>query len=72
MVTYLLGTKEFEKALEELILEKTEGVPFFTEQFIKSLTDLKIIEKEKRYIAYQKMPATDHPFNDSGCYHGQG
>jgi len=47
MVTYLLGTKEIEKALEELILEKTEGVPFFIEEFIKSLKDLKIIEKRE-------------------------
>ena len=46
MVTHILGTKEIEKALEELFLEKTEGVPFFIEQFIKSLKDLKIIERE--------------------------
>jgi predicted ATPase len=33
-----------------LILEKTEGVPFFIEEFIKSLQDLKIIErKENKY-----------------------
>jgi class 3 adenylate cyclase/tetratricopeptide (TPR) repeat protein len=50
MVTYLLGTREIERALEELILEKTEGVPFFIEEFIKSLKDLKIIErKDKSY-----------------------
>ena len=46
MAIYILGTKEIEKALEELILEKTEGVPFFIEEFIKSLKDLKIIEKK--------------------------
>jgi class 3 adenylate cyclase/tetratricopeptide (TPR) repeat protein len=51
MVTHILGTKEIEKALEELILEKTEGVPFFIEEFIKSLKDLKIIER--RDNAYQ-------------------
>jgi class 3 adenylate cyclase/tetratricopeptide (TPR) repeat protein len=45
MVTYILGTEEIEKRLEELILEKTEGVPFFIEEFIKSLRDLKIIER---------------------------
>ena len=50
MMTHILGTKEIEKVLEELILEKTEGVPFFIEQFIKSLKDLKIIEqKENAY-----------------------
>jgi class 3 adenylate cyclase/tetratricopeptide (TPR) repeat protein len=46
MVTHILGTKEIEKTLEELILEKTEGVPFFIEEFIKSLRDLKIIERK--------------------------
>jgi len=45
MVTHILGTKETERSLEELILEKTEGIPFFIEEFIKSLKDLKIIEK---------------------------
>jgi len=47
MVTHILGTKEIEKTLEELILEKTEGVPFFIEEFIKSLKDLKIIERRE-------------------------
>ena len=47
MVTHILGTKEIEKTLEELILEKTEGVPFFIEEFIKSLRDLKIIERKE-------------------------
>jgi len=51
MVSYILGTKEIEKTLEELILEKTEGVPFFIEEFIKSLRDLKIIERKEN--AYQ-------------------
>jgi class 3 adenylate cyclase/tetratricopeptide (TPR) repeat protein len=45
MLTHILETKEIEKDLEELILEKTEGVPFFIEEFIKSLKDLKIIER---------------------------
>ena len=47
MVAHILGTKEIEKSLEELILEKAEGVPFFIEEFIKSLKDLKIIEKKE-------------------------
>ncbi|MBS3905613.1 MAG: hypothetical protein KGZ49_01130 [Syntrophaceae bacterium] len=46
MVAHILETKDIEKTLEELILEKTEGVPFFIEEFIKSLKDLKIIEKK--------------------------
>jgi class 3 adenylate cyclase/predicted ATPase len=53
MVAYLLSTEDIEKDLEELILEKTEGVPFFIEEFVKSLKDLKIIDKEnnKHYLA---------------------
>jgi class 3 adenylate cyclase/tetratricopeptide (TPR) repeat protein len=47
MVTHILGTKEIERTLEELILEKTEGIPFFIEEFIKSLKDLRIIEKRE-------------------------
>jgi predicted ATPase len=46
MVSHLLGTEKLDKNLEMLILEKTEGVPFFIEEFIKSLKDLKIIERK--------------------------
>jgi class 3 adenylate cyclase/tetratricopeptide (TPR) repeat protein len=46
MVAHLLGTEEMDRDLEELILEKTEGVPFFIEEFVKSITELKIIEKK--------------------------
>jgi predicted ATPase len=62
MVAYLLGTEKIDRDLEELILEKTEGVPFFIEEFIKSLQDLKIIErKENKYYL-----AKDHPRCDNG------
>jgi len=46
MVTYILSTEKIDSNLEDLILEKTEGVPFFIEEFIKSLKELKIIERE--------------------------
>jgi len=50
MVAHLLGTQEMDKDLEKLILEKTEGVPFFIEELLKSLKDLKIIErKDSKY-----------------------
>jgi class 3 adenylate cyclase/tetratricopeptide (TPR) repeat protein len=50
MVSHLLGTEELDRDLEEFILEKTEGIPFFIEELIKSLKDLKIIAREgKRY-----------------------
>jgi predicted ATPase/class 3 adenylate cyclase len=50
MLSHLLGTEEIDSDLEELVLEKTEGVPLFIEEFIKSLKDLKIIErKDNKY-----------------------
>jgi len=49
MVTHLLGTADIDRALEELITGKTEGAPFFIEEFIKSMKDLGIIEKRDKY-----------------------
>ena len=46
MVSHLLGTEELDKDLEKFILEKTEGIPFFIEELIRSLKDLKIITRE--------------------------
>ncbi|UCF82160.1 MAG: hypothetical protein JSV50_13230, partial [Desulfobacteraceae bacterium] len=50
MVTQILDTEEIDRELEELILEKTEGIPFFIEEFIRSLKELRIIErKDNKY-----------------------
>lgn len=46
MISNLLGTSDVESVLEELILEKAEGIPFFIEELIKSLKDLKFIERK--------------------------
>ena len=35
MVAHLLGTQEIDQDLEKLILEKTEGVPFFIEELVE-------------------------------------
>ena len=45
MVSHLLGTTNVDKEIEDLTLSKAEGIPFFIEEFIKSLRELKIIEK---------------------------
>ena len=37
MASYLLEARDIDRDIEELILKKTEGVPFFIEEFIKSL-----------------------------------
>jgi tetratricopeptide (TPR) repeat protein len=54
MVTYLLGTENIDGDLEELILDKTEGVPFFIEEFIKSLKDLNVIERNNSIYQLSK------------------
>ena len=66
MVTQILGTEEVDRDLADLILEKTEGIPFFIEEFIKSLKDLRIIErKDNKYrlekdIQEMTIPSTVH------------
>lgn len=50
MVSHILDTDLVDENLKDLILEKTEGIPFFIEEFIRSLKDLKLIErKDKSY-----------------------
>jgi predicted ATPase len=62
MVTSLLDTEDIDCDLEDLILEKTEGVPFFIEELIKSLKDLKIIErKDNRYRITKDIKAMTIP-----------
>ena len=62
MVTSLLDTEDIDSDLEDLILEKTEGVPFFIEELIKSLKDLKIIErKDNRYRITKDIKAMTIP-----------
>jgi oligopeptide transport system substrate-binding protein len=46
MVSHLLDTEDIDRDLEELILEKTEGVPFFIEEFTRSLKHTGVIEKK--------------------------
>jgi len=45
MVSHLLNTTHIDKNIEDLVLSKTEGIPFFIEEFIKSLKERNIIEK---------------------------
>jgi tetratricopeptide (TPR) repeat protein len=44
MARHQLSGRELDEPLEELVLEKTEGVPFFVEEFLKSLRDLGLLE----------------------------
>ncbi|MBK5101719.1 MAG: hypothetical protein JJE15_12120 [Desulfobacteraceae bacterium] len=61
-----MATENIDRDLEELILEKTEGVPFFIEEFVRSLKDLKIIETRDNKYHFAKdvqkvtIPSTIH------------
>jgi class 3 adenylate cyclase/tetratricopeptide (TPR) repeat protein len=46
MAGNLLGNAQVDREIEDLILSRTEGIPFFIEEFIKSLKDLKIIDRQ--------------------------
>jgi class 3 adenylate cyclase/tetratricopeptide (TPR) repeat protein len=59
-VAHLLGTEEIDRDLEDLILEKTEGIPFFIEEFIKSLKALNIITRQdNKYCLTEEYKAGD-------------
>ena len=46
MAANLLGNVQIDRDIEELILSRTEGIPFFIEEHVKALKDLKIIERQ--------------------------
>jgi tetratricopeptide (TPR) repeat protein len=54
MVSHLLGTEALDETLEQLVLEKTEGVPFFIEELISSLKYQGIIEKKENKYCLAK------------------
>jgi class 3 adenylate cyclase/predicted ATPase len=56
MVSNFLETGEIDGQLESFILERTEGVPFFIEEFMRSLKDLKVIGKRgNKYFAVRDL-----------------
>ena len=59
MVYHILGTRTLEGDLEKLSLDKTEGIPFFIEEFVRSLKDLRLaVRKAEKYCLvkdYQEM-----------------
>jgi class 3 adenylate cyclase/tetratricopeptide (TPR) repeat protein len=54
MANNFLGTEYVDRNLEELILEKTEGIPFFIEEFVRSLKALNIIEEKNNEVHLAK------------------
>jgi class 3 adenylate cyclase/tetratricopeptide (TPR) repeat protein len=62
MAAYILGTVVMGEDLEELILNKTEGIPFFVEEFMKSLKDLGMIEwKDSGYYLAKDIKEVEIP-----------
>ena len=53
MTSNILETDDIDDVLLNLIIEKTEGNPFYIEEFIRSLRDLKMIEKKDKYYLSQ-------------------
>ncbi|MGB6065335.1 MAG: adenylate/guanylate cyclase domain-containing protein [Desulfomonilaceae bacterium] len=49
MVSHILGSDDVAMDLFDLILEKTEGVPFFIEEFVRALKDMEIIKRNESY-----------------------
>ncbi len=73
MVADLLGSDNIAPDLQDLILEKTEGVPFFIEEFVRSLRDMGIIERTNyTYHLPKDDGSCDHSFHDPGRDHGSG
>ena len=54
MAARILGTDQIERGLQDSILEKTEGIPFFIEEFLSSLRDLGMIEKREEVYCLTK------------------
>jgi tetratricopeptide (TPR) repeat protein len=46
MISYLWGAERREERLEDVILQRAEGIPFFIEEFVRSLRELKTIQEE--------------------------
>ena len=54
MASHLLGSKEIDHDLENMILDKTEGIPFFVDEFIKSLKDLDAFEEKHNKLCLKE------------------
>jgi class 3 adenylate cyclase/tetratricopeptide (TPR) repeat protein len=66
MVSHILASEKIDTGVEDLILQKTEGIPFFVEELVRSLKNLGIIErKDNKYhlarnIQDLTIPSTIH------------
>ena len=61
MVGYLLDSKDVDIELKKLLFEKTERIPLFLEEFIRSFIDLKLIEKKDKYYLVKNLKGVNIP-----------
>ena len=62
MVRNLLGIRDVDPKLQELVIEKAEGIPFFIEELIKGLIDMSLlIEQEGTYLVSAEFENLDLP-----------
>jgi tetratricopeptide (TPR) repeat protein len=54
MVKSILGADAIDNSLGDLLLQRTEGVPFFIEEYLQSLKDLKIIARDNSLYRLSK------------------
>jgi predicted ATPase len=60
LLTFLLGSDTSLKALKQLILEKTEGTPFFMEEAVQTLVEEQVLVGERGNYRLQKAPTELH------------
>jgi predicted ATPase len=60
LLTCLLGNDTKLKGLKPLILEKTEGIPFFMEEVIQTLAEEGVLSGERGSYRLEKVPAALH------------
>jgi class 3 adenylate cyclase/predicted ATPase len=60
LLTFLLGTDTTLKALRQLILEKTEGTPFFMEEVVQTLAEEGILLGDRGNYRLEKAPTELH------------
>src|SRR5262249_31874833 len=60
LLAVLLGTAPSLKALKQLILEKTEGTPFFMEEVVQTLAEEEVLVGERGTYRLEKAPTELH------------
>src|SRR5205823_4420677 len=60
LLTFLLGNDTSLTALKRLILEKTEGTPFFMEEVVQTLAEEGVLSGERGQYRLEKAPSALH------------